>query len=315
MKIITVASAGLVGVALLGAGVVAPAQAAATTSISIHVQAARKTPLQDIAVSAEKGDTWVFLGMTDAKGNVTRASGTESTLSSGRWTFYLQDNNAARQEAKKPYATSTFTATLRAGKNRPLGTKVLAPGSRILGTVTAPSGRPVQNAQVLASKTARLSGQVGAAMTSSTGAFDLVALPQGTISLFLYAGGERPTTKARVKVSKAGAKVRNVAIKNFRVTCDAGFSAAPGASIGEVDYSVSSTAEFYGLTNPGGSVTILRDGTAVKTIPWTDLSSSSGTLTGEPTDGPHAYTATYTGGDCAAWTSDSTSLTPTPPSL
>ena len=315
MKITTVATAGLVGVALLGAGVAAPAQAAATTSISIHVQTTKKTALKDIAVSAEKGTSWVFLGVTDDKGNLTRASGSEGTLSSGKWTFYLQDSSAARQEAKKPFATSTFTSTLKAGKNRPLGTKVLLPGSRILGTVTAPSGRPVQNAQVLASKTAKLSGQVGAAMTSAAGAFDLVALPKGTISLFLYAGGEKPTNKARVKVTKAGAKIRNVAIKNYKVTCDAGFSASPGESIGEVDYSVSSTAEFYGLTNPGGSVTILRDGTAVKTIPWTDIASSSGTLTDEPTDGPHAYTARYTGGDCVSWTSEATSLTPTPPSL
>lgn len=304
MKLKSIALAGLAGTALIAGAAAVPAQAATKTTVSIHVQNVNKTALKDIGLAAEKGDSYVFINVTNAKGNITKAAGLEGgKLSAGTWKFTLFDTSATRHNKKTAYAVGSFTAKIAGGKNTSLGTKTLQTGSHIKGTVTAPSGRVVQNAQVGAFTDSKLRNGVGFDQTTKKGTYLMYGLRKGTYYVSTFTGGAKPNAATKVTISKAGS-TKSVSLSKVRVACSTGFTAT-SETPGQVSIKVDASAADYGLTNPGGSVQVFVDGTLVETVPFKDIATFSKTYT-EQASGDHTYAVKYTGGDCYGWSESST---------
>ena len=305
MKLKTIALAGLAGTALIAGAAAVPAQAATKTTVSIHIQNANKTALKDVALTAVKGDSYVFVGSTNAKGNIAATAGLEGDkLSSGTWTFIVRDYNGDRFQKGTRYAGKSFKATLAAGKNTSLGTKTLEKGSRLSGKVTAPSGRAIVNAEVGALPSTTSQNAYDFSQTTSAGAYHLQALPSSKIYVSAYTGGKSASTPKAITIPKADSTTKGFSLSKIRVACSTGFTATSEAP-GEVSIKVDASAEYFGLSNPGGSVAIKVDGTTIETVSFKDIATYSKTFTGQAS-GEHVYAVKYTGGDCYDWSKKST---------
>lgn len=308
MKFRTIASIGLAaGTALALTAAVSPADAASKTTISIHVENAKGAALKNIFVYAEKGEKFVYAGLTNSKGNVTKAAGEETKFSAGTWKFTVGDSDPARNQHRTAYAVKTFSATLTQGKNKDLGDRTLAAGIRISGKVTAPSGRAVKNAEVIAFTKREVGpNAINQAGSDATGAYRFYAMPRNTYYLRAYTGGKAPSTSfAKVVAAKAGASYTGNALTNVQVACQTDFTAT-SPETNAVTLTVKSNGSDWGLTNPGGVAKIYRDGEKIETVSF--ASASSWTQTREESAGQHTYEVKYGAGDCYGWTK-STMLT------
>ena len=286
--------------ALTAAALVVPAAAAGPTSISLHVQDASGAPLDQIDVTLEDSSgVSLWLGTTDPDGNLTASrTGEGDRLRAGSYAVHLADWSFERLESHTRFAPETASALLVAGQSNDAGTVVMQAGARISGTVTAPSGRPVSNLFLEADDD---SDELDtSAKTDRDGTYVIDAVPVGLFAFIAYLGDDDVTDSIiSTEIERPGQVVR-ADVDRLKVRCASSLHLT-SPSKGKAKIAIRSTAKKNGLTNPGGSVALYRNGKVIRNIAWKNRSSWSTTLAHQTPGKKVTYKAVHTGGDCLKW--------------
>ena len=327
--VLVAASAAALGLASV------PALAAPTVTVTGIVTDEAGNPLEGISVYGFQTPTelpeddeeeWedfggeADLGDTDADGRFTYTTRVNTGEGYGYgfttdkpWTFAFRDTD---EDAAQPWQRDTLQhPSLSAGRNE-LQTKVLVPGGLIEGTVQTPSGKPIADAGVYTY--ARSDDDFDAfedfedyEYTDVAGEFRFGGLRAGTYEYGVdfeteddYVEGDEISTTTEVATSQ---EVTGVVLKT-RVPCTRTVSVASPTKK-TVKVTIRSTAKDFGVTIPGGTVTVKR---GTKKLADRALSSASSltilTFASQPT-GTQKYTVSYKSGDCRGWTSTTKSVT------
>ena len=296
--------------AVVTGAIAAPAAADGGITVTVHVQDASGEPLGEVDVSfLNDADDYVSLGSTGASGTVQGSGDEFGELYEGDGTLLASDFDEARFDARSQYADAEQDVTITEEGPKEF-TVTMYPGSRIEGTVAAPSGRPVQGIPTFA----QLKDEDGGydftgnlSRTTSKGAFTLAGLGPGSyrvtagVQVDQFGTFGSDTKLGDIVVEDYGQTRSGFKVRNWRVQCDTGFSVSSPKK-GQAKLSIKATAKAEGLTNPKGTIVVKRGSKTVKTIPWKS-SKATTTLTRQPAGKKVTYTATYSGGDCLAWKS------------
>lgn len=313
------------GATVIGAtlALVAPAHAdeRPPTTVTFHVENAAGEPLSHIQVFGDpEGETDldepnVFFGTTNTDGDIVKSDGMTQggrLFRGGDVRLAFRDSSGGRGDAGTLYALASYVQHVDDGPNV-LQTIVMKQGGAIKGTVLAPSGRQLSNLRLRANDGGSIDGPFFTQPftiyddAEDDKTFSVDGLVPGTYGLRFDTSNtdvSSPGTPHYVGVgpliSVDYGQTKQVVLKDVHVSCDT-YLFAKSTRSGAVNLSAQITGEKFGITKPGGTVTLSRGGNRLKTIPWTG-SDLTFHLTKQPAGKKVSYHLAYTGGDCRATT-------------
>lgn len=283
------------------------AQAVTSFTVTGRVVNTSGEPIEGVTVEAyledDDFDTEVDFAETGTDGVFSKTTSSAGGFRKGTWSFdiYQDGDDAIYQYRELNGIRITGTLT-------DLGDVTLQLGASQGGTVLAPSGRKVSNVLVGARKVGSEYPFEDADISGDDGEYTITGLAPGRYDFrymllgdfdFDFEDSNLTPVKGSARTLKAGVVAPDLNIRGVKVRCDSGLYVS-SPSRGTTKIVIKSTAGDYGLRNPGGRMSLARDGKIIRDFAWNG-SSKTITLANQTKGKKFTYKAVYTGGDCFRW--------------
>ncbi len=240
---------------LVVGGVAAPAALAATpTTVSgTVVDDATGEPIRGVQVwVTANGSKYDYLGGTNSEGEYKSPHGMSHTAGLTNIVFVDSANHFASDYLEG--------VTLATGENNAITEMRLEPGATVTGTITAPSGALLKNVKlVLADNDDPIDPDYVEVTTAEDGTYEAKPLGSGDFEVLLPINNY--SSSRSVAISGDGVIPDQDVIT--KVPVSASFTGS-SPSKKKATLKVSVSAATYGITNPGGKVTVYDGSKAIK---------------------------------------------------